>query len=353
MRLLLLSFSAAILLATSPALAQTEDDRARAREAFQAGVEAFAAEDFERALHSFQEAYRIAPHPSVRVNMANSYDHLGRPIEAVQHFERFLIEATDAPPEQVAEVRAAIERLRAQIGEVFLRIEPEGAEVTIDGHTARRAPILDAVRLTAGEHRVEVTHAGHRSQTRIFNVEGGARTEVRVVLLEGTSTETAGGLETTPDETSDVPEETDPDPDPIEEPIEEPVDDDGPGFLNTPAIITGGAAIGLSVTALALGISALGAESDFDDAAVRSNDPSLSAAEREAARQDGLDAKDRADRRALATDLMLVGGVLAAGACAYFLFFWNGDDPDAQASRPRLLAGPTRNGAAAVIEGTF
>ena len=105
----------ASLCLTSPTHAQ-DGDRATARASFQNGVERFEAGDFEAALESFQSAYRLAPHYSVRVNMANCYERLARPIEALFNYERFISEAGEnASEEQLQEVDSKV-GLRSCLG---------------------------------------------------------------------------------------------------------------------------------------------------------------------------------------------------------------------------------------------
>ena len=329
----------------APAAGAQDDERAQARQAFQRGVDAYAAERWEEALGAFQEAYRIAPHPSVRVNMANCYLHLGRPVEALDHFERFLIESgDDVDRAQKREVRGQIAELRGQIGEVFLRIQPEGSTVTIDGHTTRRAPILDAVKLSAGPHHLTVEMDGHQTREWDFEVEGGGRAEVRIVLEEGAEPAEAPVDDTIGAEAAAgaAVEEEGEAPEPLAEPPSE-------GFqIPTTAWIAGGATLALAITAGVLGGVAIGAEGDFDEAVTRSNDPSASAADRAAARQEGLDAADRADRLALTADILGATAVLAAGATV-FLLFWDQDDDDGLALAPS--AGP--QGGGLMMRGSF
>ncbi len=336
--------------------AQTEQERAQARAAFQAGVEAYAAERFEESLRSFQEAYRIAPHPAVRVNMANCYEQLHRPVEAIFHFERFLVEAEEVSPEQRREVRQALRRLRRQVGELFIRVQPEGASVTIDGNDTRRAPILDAIRLPAGPHEIEFRMQGFRTVVRRVNVQGGERNEVRVALValsepmpleqspadasgRGTTTSASGGGGATPPAATGVNDS----PASIES-------ESGRNYLNTPALVTGAATLAVGITALAMGVSAIRQNNRFDDAVRDSNDPSLSALERAEARQRGLDAKDKADRRALAADILGFTALAAAGATAYFMFFYDdGSEERATSMLPAL--GPY--GAGLIVRGSF
>lgn len=349
------------------AQAQTEQERAQARAAFQAGVEAYAAERFEEALRSFQEAYRIAPHPAVRVNMANCYEQLDRPVEAIFHFERFLVEAEEISPEQRREVRQALRRLRARVGELFLRVEPEGASVTIDGTDTRRAPILDAVRLPAGPHEIEVRMDGFRTVVRRVNVQGGERSEVRVSLQPGSEPEplaadVSGDAADASGDAADVSGDGTPTLDASEDAAaasgsadaaispETPAPGSGRNYFNTPALITGAATLAIGVTALAMGLSAVRQNNRFDDAVRDSNDPSLSARERNEARQRGLDAKDKADRRALTADILGFTALAAAGATAYFMFFYDDGSEDRATSLVPAL-GP--EGAGLIVRGSF
>lgn len=335
-------------LTASSVQAQEEDERAAARAAFERGVNAYGEERWEEALSAFQEAYRVAPHPSVRVNMANCYVHLARPVEALGHFERFLVEIGDeGDPAQKREVRRQIEELRGQIGETFLRIEPEGATVTIDGHTTRRAPILDALKLSAGTHHIEVSMDGYATVERDFEVEGGERHELRVELEEGAAPAlpTEGADELGSDVEGDEPTDEE---EFEEDLVEEEPEESGPGMtIPMTAWIGAGATAGLVVGAVVLAGFAKKNENDFNDAVARYE--STTGAERAAAREDGIDAANRADRLALTADILGIAGVLAAGATVFF-FFW--DQPDHQDGVAVIPTG-SQDGAGLVLTGQF
>ena len=118
----------AVLTLASPLGAPTgaaaqDDERALARDAFRRGVARYSAADYQGALESFQEAYRIAPNPAVRVNMANCYERLDRPDEAIFNYERFLSEAgPDVPATRRTEVEAALAALRARFAELSITV---------------------------------------------------------------------------------------------------------------------------------------------------------------------------------------------------------------------------------------
>jgi hypothetical protein len=350
-RVLLLAF-AGVLLVLPPLVqpsivsAQTEAERVQARAAFQRGVEAYAAERFQEALASFQEAYRIAPHPSVRVNMANCYERLARPLEALDHFERFLAEAENASPEQQREVRAAVRRLRQQVGEVFVRVQPDGATVRV-GDVLRTAPVLEPIELARGVHRVEVSFAGHRTETRDVEVRGGDRVELTVTLVPAAPEVVTPPPEVLDADVADAGTEDDTDGDTAEvtEDAFDDDDDDGGGrrlHFDAPTIAAGAATVVLLGTTIGLGVAALGAESDFDDAVERSMS-APTAVERNEARADGRDADRRASRLSIATDVFAVTTVLAAGATVFFLLWDRGEDT-AQTTQVAPIAGPNAGG---------
>lgn len=344
-----LAFIASVASLTTVAAAQ--DAREQARAAFNRGVERYEASDFEEALAAFQEAFRLAPHPSVRVNMANCYERLGRPSEAIFHYERFLAEGENVPPAQRREVEQTLATLRLQVGTVRLTVRPDGATVRIDGGEARRGP-FDPITLTPGRHSIEVSLDGFRTSTREISVSGGRATEVSIEL-ERIAEPLAPVTESEPE----------PDPQPAEtEPSEtaeglgnadEDYDSDdadrgGGGFrLEAPTIVSGVATGVVLVTAAVLGILALGAQSDFDDAHARVQDGSLSRSEREAAYRDSVDASDRADAFSLTADILGIAGIVGVGVTAVLFFTQDGESESAA----RVGVAPIAGGGAVLVRG--
>lgn len=362
------------------AAAQDEEDRAAAREQFSTGVSRYEAGDYQGALEAFQEAYRLAPHPTVRVNMANCYEQLDRPLEALHHFERFLAEAESPSPQQRREVRSAIRRLEGRIGEVRLTVAPDGASVTIDNAETRRAPILEPVRLTAGTHHITVAMDGYETEHREVEVEGGAEQRLSIRLGRGEAEDAPavaaadeGGLdEPAP---AEEPASTDPAadeedaavaaadeasgqerPDPAVLPEEE-----GGGWalrITTPVIIGGAATAAFLATTVATGVAALVYDSDFEDAVARSNDNGLSAAQRNQARLDGQSAADTANALSIVSDVFLVGTIAGAGLTAFFVIVEGMDanrDTMARGEGLELRAAPSvgREGGGFVLRGRF
>ncbi len=302
-----LAIAGAFALMTASASAQqpSPEDRAQARTHFLSGVSAYGRREWTVALEAFQSAYRLAPHPSVRVNMANCFVELGRPVEALENFERFLAEAPNAQPAQRLAVEAHVRELRSTIGEVTVTTSPGDAA---------GSPVVPEPRPTPP------------SPVAVVAPSPPVPTVARVSL----------------EETPARPAES-------AEPRTEPRQDFAPRRHGPPPAVfwtavgvTGAASIALGV----FGALALSAQSDFDASvrAVRSGtgDP-------EASRQQGLTAADRADRYALFSDVALALAATGLGA-AVTLFFLT----DFRSRRPSYAAVPLPGGGAiALLQGRF
>lgn len=344
----------------------SDADRERARTEFQRGVAAVEAQDFRTALAAFQEAYRLAPHPSVRLNMANCYEHLNQPIEALFHYEHFLTEAQRPASAQRREVEASIRRLRASVGEIVLHVSPDGATVTIDSTERRRAPIAEPIRVGVGPHVIDVEAEGFAPGHQVVEIAGGqtARVEIRLnrpevatatpAPAEGGATATEG----TPAEGGAASEG------PVAEgPGQTPPpgggdDGDGGEFrITTPVWIAGGITAAAGIGAAIFGGLALSANSDFE----RHRDAALNAgsvAARNASTNAAIGAANDADTFAAVTDALLVTTIVGAGATVFFLFTTQEGgmlDDTASIPGPTLVAVPvvTDDFAGASIAGSF
>jgi hypothetical protein len=342
--------SAAILTLAAPASAQDEADRAQARAQFGLGVQRYEAADYQGALEAFQEAYRLAPHPTVYVNLANCYERLNRPLESLAHFERFLEEAENPTRQQRREVETAIARLRAMLGELRLTIVPDGATVTIDGTETRRTPILEPLRLPPGPHTIEVRMAGHLTARREVSLSQGETQRISIRLEPGTDPVPVE------DPVVDDPGAGDPVVDPIEtDPVIPESNDGGYTFRLTPGvIIAGSTTLAFAVTAIICGSIALSSNAAFEDAVARTMDPTLTNAERDQARADGLAAADTANTTSIVSDIFMIGAIAAAGVTIFFVIVDGlSGEPETETANVRLAPsiGPETGGL--VLTGRF
>lgn len=353
----------ALILSTSLADAQDASvDQARAN--FQRGVELYNTADYAGALAAFQEAYRIRPHPTVRVNIANCYDHLGRPVEAIFHFEHYLSESgRNAQPQQRRDVEQALTALRQRIAQVNLHVSPDGATVRIDDAEERRAPVLDPVTLTAGTHRIVVSMNGFRTDTRIVEITGGRSTELDVNLERGASTTVATNPNPTiatgpaPEPRTQAEIRTDsPSLPPVSESREELPPDEEPSsgmHMTTATWVVGGVSAGAIVIACITGAMASSANSDFDSDVARANNTSLSESERNAAIRAGHSDASRASTLATVTDVLGIAGAIGIGAAVTMFILSGNDHPDQQQAHIMAVPAFSHDSAGVAVRGSF
>lgn len=367
--------------ALSTARAQSADEtKVRAKALFEQGVADYDAGRYEQALASFQEAYRIRPHPLVNVNIANCYDKLGKALQAVFHFQRFL-ESDAGSPAQREEVSKALERLKQQVGKVMLRITPDGALAIIDQGEQRRSPILEAIQLEAGKHDLEVKLAGYRTVERPLIVKGGTTLELSIALEPDgqhapvpviavaphvepapppAAPEPAAPVAST-EEPAPAPATVQSNVAPLSEENEQPEAASAPdrsppssGHQELPSSvwIAGGVTLALVAVATITGFLAIRANSDFEhykDARFDTS-PTTTTVMRLTAYNEARDAADRANALALTTDILLGGAVVGAIATTFLIVTAQDEEQPAHA---RLMPAVSPHGAGLQLHATF
>ncbi len=119
-----------------------------AKTAFEAGVSAYKSGDFANAVIHFQEAQRLAPHPDVLLNLAQSELLAKQYAGAANHFAEYMAQNGDSQ-------LASDGFVQAKTFTAELRISaPAGAEISIDGQAVGSAPLARSIFVVPGEHSV-------------------------------------------------------------------------------------------------------------------------------------------------------------------------------------------------------
>src|SRR5579883_1102499 len=165
------AIASALALAARPGAAGDADARERSRAAFRRGVAQVEAGNYTAARDSFQEAYRIFPHPSILLNLGIARAHTGQWLEAEQDLVHFLADDGGAQPDELASARAALAQARAHLGTFRLRVSPDGARATLDAHPVALLPgsFVD-VRTTRGAHVLRVDADGYAPFSRTLDI---------------------------------------------------------------------------------------------------------------------------------------------------------------------------------------
>jgi hypothetical protein len=164
--------------------APTEDEAARqtAKQLRDDGARALDAGHPDEALGLFRRAYETYPKPNMLFNIGLALDALERRVEALDAFELFLLQATDAPPEARRHAAEQIAALTSAVGHLAVTVDVDGAEVEIDGQKVGTTPLPRVAHLAPGLHALRVSHANYNAEERQLTVAAGQTVRLTVHL---------------------------------------------------------------------------------------------------------------------------------------------------------------------------
>jgi hypothetical protein len=170
--------------ATAAPAPDASDDKAKARAQtlLSEGTAAYGHGDYAAALDKFTAAYKIFPSPKLWFNIGQANRDLGRPVDAVAAFDRFLRDAGDISPEMLTEARRSAAELKTKLGQIKVSCATDGAEITIDGKQVGSTPLGQMVWTTPGRHQVAVQRAGFSPAIEDVVVDTGKATAVSFEL---------------------------------------------------------------------------------------------------------------------------------------------------------------------------
>jgi hypothetical protein len=137
---------------------------------------AFESKDYDLAARTFEEAYRLKPHPATQYNAALAWEKAGALARAADAFES----ALDSEGLDEGRATASRERLAAlkrQLGYVFIS-KPLGATASI-AH-AENLPIPAKIHLAPGKHELNVRRSDGTTSTETVTVRAGEAVQVSV-----------------------------------------------------------------------------------------------------------------------------------------------------------------------------
>jgi tetratricopeptide (TPR) repeat protein len=169
------------LLAQSPQPVSPEA-KGRAQALLREGNALFAQGEAQAALEKFEAAYAVFPSPKLQFNIAQANRDLGRPVEALAAYERFLASAPEASPETREDARRAVADLEGKLGRLKIDCWTKDAEIALDGKPLAAERAANPVWTTAGRHQVTVRHAGDLPAIEDVDVAAGQLRTVTVAL---------------------------------------------------------------------------------------------------------------------------------------------------------------------------
>lgn len=169
--------------ALAPSFADSPNEAVKmARLRFQEGVLAVDAGNYEAARVAFQQAYALKPHPSVLRNLGEAELKTGRFLEAARHLSTFMRDTTYGSAAERDVASKSLAQAEAKVGKLVIEVDVVGAEVTIDGELAGRAPIADPFYAEGGDRVIRIRKEGHESYEKTFFIEPGRTTQLKIKL---------------------------------------------------------------------------------------------------------------------------------------------------------------------------
>jgi hypothetical protein len=135
-------------------------DKAKAKALLGEGSSLYEKGDYTGALEKFHAAYAAYSSPKIWFNIGQANRDLGRPVDALEAFQKFLDGVPDAAPEDKADAQASVVELQKRLGRLTIVCETTGAEISVDGKPVGVAPLAKPIWVVPGPHQVLASKQG-------------------------------------------------------------------------------------------------------------------------------------------------------------------------------------------------
>jgi tetratricopeptide (TPR) repeat protein len=161
----------------------SEAAREQARGLLRQGNEKLEQGLYLEALGLFERANALFPSPKLEFNIAQTLNELGRFVEALERYERFVrdVKASEAP-DLYRVAQEQIFKLSGRVGRIEVQASQAGAVVTLDGLRIGDTPLGTPVRVVPGAHVVIVSKPEFEQQVIQTEVKPGETRTLRAEL---------------------------------------------------------------------------------------------------------------------------------------------------------------------------
>jgi hypothetical protein len=149
-----------LALLAQAAPAAPAQDKAKAKTLLGEGTSLYEKGDYTGALERFHAAYAAYASAKIWFNIGQANRDLGRPVDALEAFQKFLDGVPDAAPEDKADAQASVAELQKRLGQLTIVCESAGAEISVDGKPVGVAPLAKPIWVVPGLHQVLASKQG-------------------------------------------------------------------------------------------------------------------------------------------------------------------------------------------------
>jgi hypothetical protein len=325
-----------LLIATHSAFAQTDLERAAARDAASAGVTAFNAGQYAQAIDSFSRAEQLVHAPTHLLFLARAQAKVGRLVAAHESYLKIVREVLPAgAPKAFVEAQAAAEQERApfdaRLPSVTIAVQggsSDDLDVRMDGTRLPAAMVGIPLPVDPGQHVFEARAASAQSSpVTVTLAEGGKQTVLLTLTPSSADSNSAGSGGATPASIARA-----------SNPLSDSAPAQGHAFRTGAYISFAIGAVGLGLgTAFFLKASSTRSSSDKLYDACKATSPSGTCSD--PAQQQAIIAKDNSgdSQHNLGVASLIVGGIGAAAGVTLLLLDAHHARSSAQALAPRIV----------------
>lgn len=168
-----------------PAPAEPLDPKAEeVRAHHRRGLELFDEGDYRLALIEFERAHALSGSAKILFNIGQVHYQLYSYAKARLALERYLREGGDViTAKRRADVERDLAALRLRTATLTIRVNVEGAEITINDAPVRKAPLERSI-VDAGRLRVQIARNGYATRRTEITLAGGEEQVVTLDLTE-------------------------------------------------------------------------------------------------------------------------------------------------------------------------
>lgn len=185
-----------LALASSPAFAQSDGDRATARDLGREGQAALDQKDYKTAEDRFRRADKLVHAPTLELGLARALAGVGKYMESQETYNRIIREgvapgAPDVFKQAVDAARAEVDSVSPHVAGATITVQADGGAdvsdatgmtVTLDNQPLNTASLGVRRRVDPGDHVVKVSANGFDPAEARFTVAEGGSQSVQVTL---------------------------------------------------------------------------------------------------------------------------------------------------------------------------
>ena len=169
-----------------PAGARAKGDEVRLLET--RGRQAYAEGRYAEAVTAFRAAYKLNAQAKYHYNIAKAQEKLAHYLDAIESFQRYLLEAPDAPDRKDVEVTVKLVRQKLATVKAELKVltRPPGADLELKGPDGQRTGQTPySTWLDFGEYELVVSADGFETARRTVRLEEGKPVHLEITMQEG------------------------------------------------------------------------------------------------------------------------------------------------------------------------